>query len=61
VWRLDRAFRSVLDGAVVLGHLGEWDFGLRGLQEPWIDTTTPTGEAMFRITIAWAGLEKRTR
>ncbi len=60
VWRLDRAFRSVLDGATTLGHLRAWGCGLRSLQEPWIDTTTPIGEAMFHITIAWAGLEKRT-
>jgi DNA invertase Pin-like site-specific DNA recombinase len=60
VWRLDRAFRSVLDGATALGNLRSWGCGLRSLQEPWIDTTTPIGEAMFHITIAWAGLEKRT-
>jgi hypothetical protein len=60
VWRLDRAFRSVLDGATTLGHLRAWGWGLRSLQEPWIDTPTPIGEAMFHITIAWAGLEKRT-
>ena len=60
VWRLDRAFRSVLDGATTLGNLRTWGCGLRSLQEPWIDTTTPIGEAMFHITIAWAGLEKRT-
>jgi DNA invertase Pin-like site-specific DNA recombinase len=60
VWRLDRAFRSVLDGATTLGNLRAWGCGLRSLQEPWIDTTTPIGEAMFHITIAWAGLEKRT-
>jgi hypothetical protein len=34
--------------------------GLRSLQDPWIGTTTPIGEAMFHITIAWAGLEKQT-
>ncbi len=60
VWRIDRAFRSVLDGATTLGNLRAWGCGLRSLQEPWIDTTTPIGEAMFHITIAWAGLEKRT-
>ncbi len=60
VWRIDRAFRSVLDGAATLGSLRAWGCGLRSLREPWIDTTTPIGEAMFHITIAWAGLEKRT-
>jgi len=57
VWRLDHAFRSFLDGAATtLANLGGWASGLRSLLEPWIDTTTPVGEAMFRITIAWAGL-----
>ncbi|MBJ7596886.1 MAG: recombinase family protein [Candidatus Dormibacteraeota bacterium] len=54
VWRLDRAFRSVLDGAQTLKQLRAWGCGLRSLQEPWIDTTTPFGEALFYITVAWA-------
>jgi DNA invertase Pin-like site-specific DNA recombinase len=60
VWRLDRAFRSVLDGAQTLKQLRSWGCGLRSLQEPWIDTPTPFGEAMFYITVAWAQLEKQT-
>lgn len=60
VWRLDRAFRSVLDGAQTLAQLRTYGCGLRSLQEPWIDTTTPIGEAMYYITLAWAQLEKRT-
>ncbi len=31
----------------------------RSLQEPWIDTTTAIGEAMYHITLAWAQLEKK--
>jgi DNA invertase Pin-like site-specific DNA recombinase len=58
VWRLDRAFRSVFDGATTLQMLRSCDCGIRSLQEPWIDTTTPMGEAMFHITMAWAQLEK---
>ena len=60
VWRLDRAFRSVLDGATTLERLRSYGCGLRSLQEPWIDTTNPMGEAMYHITLAWAQLEKRT-
>ena len=60
VWRLDRAFRSVLDGAQTLAQLRACGCGLRSLQEPWIDTTTPIGEAMYYITLAWAQLEKHT-
>jgi Resolvase, N terminal domain len=59
VWKLDRAFRSVVDGANTLQSLRSGGCGIRSLQEPWIDTTTPIGEAMYHITIAWAQLEKR--
>lgn len=59
VWKLDRAFRSVVDGANTLQSLRSGGCGIRSLQEPWIDTTTPMGEAMYHITIAWAQLEKR--
>ena len=59
VWKLDRAFRSVLDGANTLQALWATGCGLRSLQEPWIDTTTPVGEALYHITLAWAQLEKR--
>jgi DNA invertase Pin-like site-specific DNA recombinase len=59
VWKLDRAFRSVLDGANTLQTLTACGCGLRSLQEPWIDTTTAIGEALYHITLAWAQLEKR--
>jgi DNA invertase Pin-like site-specific DNA recombinase len=59
VWKLDRAFRSVVDGANTLQSLRSGGCGIRSLQELWIDTTTPIGEAMYHITIAWAQLEKR--
>ncbi len=59
VWKLDRAFRSVLDGASTLQTLTACGCGLRSLQEPWIDTTTAIGEALYHITLAWAQLEKR--
>jgi DNA invertase Pin-like site-specific DNA recombinase len=59
VWKLDRAFRSVADGATTLQTLRSCSCGIRSLQEPWIDTTTPLGEAMYHITLAWAQLEKR--
>lgn len=32
--------------------------GLRSLHEPWIDTTTAMGKALYHITIAWAALER---
>jgi len=59
VWKLDRAFRSVVDGATTLQTLRQCGCGIRSLQEPWIDTTTSIGEALYHITLAWAQLEKR--
>lgn len=58
VYRLDRAFRSVLDGVNTLECLRGWQVGFRSLSEPYIDTTTPFGEAMFHISAAWAQLER---
>ena len=59
VWKLDRAFRSVVDGATTLQNLRSCDCGIRSLQEPWIDTTTLMGEAMYHITLAWASVTER--
>lgn len=58
VWRLDRAFRSVLDAANTLERLRTWGVGLRSYQEPWLDTTSPFGEALYYITVAYAQLER---
>ena len=58
VWRIDRAFRSLLDASSTLERLRGWGVGIRSYQEPWIDTTSPFGEAMFGITAVWAQLER---
>lgn len=58
VWRLDRAFRSVREAANTLADLRHWGVGLRSYQEPWLDTTSPFGEALYYITAAYAGLER---
>jgi len=58
VWRMDRAFRSVLDAANTLERLRGWGIGLRSYTEPWLDTTSPFGEALYYITVAYAGLER---
>jgi DNA invertase Pin-like site-specific DNA recombinase len=58
VWRMDRAFRSVLDAAQTLQHLREWKVGLRSYGEPWLDTSSAFGEALFHITCAYAQLER---
>lgn len=58
VWRIDRAFRSVLDAATTLEWLRSWKVGLRSYSEPWLDTTSPFGEALYYITSAYAQLER---
>ena len=58
VWRMDRAFRSVLDAATTLERLRTWGVGLRSFSEPWLDTTSPLGEALYYITVAYAQLER---
>jgi DNA invertase Pin-like site-specific DNA recombinase len=58
VWRIDRAFRSVLDAANTLERLRSWSVGLRSYAEPWLDTTSPFGEALYYITAAYAQLER---
>jgi DNA invertase Pin-like site-specific DNA recombinase len=58
VWRMDRAFRSVLDAAQTLERFRGWGVGLRSYQEPWLDTTSPFGEALYYITVAYAQLER---
>ena len=58
VWRMDRAFRSVLDAANTLERLRTWGVGLRSYTEPWLDTTSPFGEALYYITMAYAQLER---
>jgi DNA invertase Pin-like site-specific DNA recombinase len=50
--------RSVLDAAQTLDRLRAWGVGLRSYQEPYLDTTSPFGEALFYITMAYAQLER---
>ena len=58
VWRIDRAFRSVRDAANTLEQLQHWRVAIRSYSEPWLDTTSPFGEALFHITAAYAQLER---
>jgi DNA invertase Pin-like site-specific DNA recombinase len=57
-WRLDRIARSVPDAADILKRLRAGGCGLRSLQEPWLDTTTAFGEALYYITVVYAQLER---
>jgi DNA invertase Pin-like site-specific DNA recombinase len=58
VWKMDRGFRSVFDAANTLERLRTWGVGLRSYTEPWLDTTSPFGEALYYITVAYAQLER---
>jgi putative DNA-invertase from lambdoid prophage Rac len=48
----------VLDAANTLERLRTWGVGLRSYSEPWLDTTSPFGEALYYITVAYAQLER---
>lgn len=58
VWKLDRAFRSVLDAAVTLERLRSYHVSFRSLTEPYLDTSSPVGEVLFYVTAAYAQLER---
>lgn len=58
VWKIDRAFRSVLHASTSLKMLMAYQVGFKSLTESFIDTTTPFGEAIFYISVAFAGLER---
>jgi len=57
VWPMDRAFWSVLDTATGLQRLPTRGVGLRSYNEPWLDTTSPFGEALNCITIVYTQIE----
>jgi DNA invertase Pin-like site-specific DNA recombinase len=58
VWKIDRAFRTIHEAANTLERLRGWNVGLRSYSEPWLDTTSPFGEALYCITVAYARLER---
>ena len=58
VWKMDRAWRSVLDAATTLQQLRSWGVGLRSYSEPYLDTTSPFGEVLFTILVGFAQLER---
>ena len=58
VLRIDRAFRSVLDGATTLAHLDALGVRFLPLAERAFDTGTPGGKAMIQISLVWAELER---
>lgn len=59
VWRIDRAFRSVVHAANTLETLRGYGVGFHSLMEPVIDTTTAMGEFVFNILVAVSQLERQ--
>jgi DNA invertase Pin-like site-specific DNA recombinase len=57
VWKLDRLGRSLRDLIVLLDELKARDVAFRSLTES-IDTTTPTGRAMWQMVRILAELER---
>lgn len=39
-------------------RLRAWGVGMRSYTEPWLDTTSPFGEALYYITAAYAQIER---
>lgn len=58
VWKLDRAFRSVLHASQTLEQLRQWGVGLRSYTEPWADTTSAQGELVFNLLATFAQFER---
>ncbi len=58
VWKLDRAFRSVLHASTTLEQFRRWGVGLRSYTEPWADTTSAQGELVFNLLTTFAQFER---
>ncbi len=59
VWKLDRAFRSVVHAAVTLKQLQAYHVSFKSYMEAFMDTTSPHGEFIFYIMAAAADLERQ--
>jgi DNA invertase Pin-like site-specific DNA recombinase len=58
IWKLDRAFRSVVHASNTLATLDGYGIKFRSLNDAAIDTTTPNGMLVFHILAAVAEFEK---
>lgn len=57
-WKLDRLFRSTLHACDSLERLRGYGVAVKSLTEEWADGTTPAGELMRTILIAFAAFER---
>ena len=55
---IDRAFRSVSDGSIVLAELDALGVRFVPLRERAMDTGSPFGKAMIQMAMVWAELER---
>jgi DNA invertase Pin-like site-specific DNA recombinase len=58
IWKLDRAFRSVLHASTTLEEFRRWGVSLRSYTEPWADTASPQGELVFNLLATFAQFER---
>jgi DNA invertase Pin-like site-specific DNA recombinase len=58
VWKIDRAFRSVIHAANSMQQLKNYRVGFRSYMEPAIDTSSPSQAFMFNILSAVSELER---
>jgi site-specific DNA recombinase len=59
-YKLDRLLRHPKEAEAIIDLADRRGFGIVSLNDPGIDLATPTGRAMFRMTITWAKLETET-
>ena len=59
-YKMDRLLRQPVEAEQIIDLADRRGFGIVSLNDPGIDLTTPTGRAMFRMTITWAKLETET-
>lgn len=60
VLRIDRAFRSVVDGALTLQEFDALGVRFIPCHERHFDTGTPIGKAAVQMAMVWAELERET-
>lgn len=60
VWKLDRAFRSVIHAVNSMQLLKSYNVGFMSYMDAGIDTTTPMGSFIFTVLTAAAELEQAT-
>jgi DNA invertase Pin-like site-specific DNA recombinase len=58
VWKLDRAFRSLIHAKNTIDMLRRYNIHFRSLNDPGMDTNTPNGELLFNILASFAQYEK---